>query len=29
MVPFYPNMGSASDIAAGQDYVRHELMVMI
>ena len=29
MVPFYPNLGSASDLAAGQDYTRHHLGMWI
>nr|XP_019001295.1 splicing factor 3B subunit 1 [Kwoniella mangroviensis CBS 8507]OCF64756.1 splicing factor 3B subunit 1 [Kwoniella mangroviensis CBS 8507] len=29
MVPFYPNLGSAADLATGQDYTRHELMMWV
>lgn len=29
MVPFYPNLGSAGDLASGQDYTRHHLMMSI
>ncbi|WWC91843.1 uncharacterized protein L201_006790 [Kwoniella dendrophila CBS 6074] len=29
MVPFYPNLGSAADLASGQDYTRHELMMWV
>jgi splicing factor 3B subunit 1 len=29
MVPFYPNLGSASDLANGQDYTRHHLLMSI
>ncbi|WVN87540.1 uncharacterized protein L203_102723 [Cryptococcus depauperatus CBS 7841] len=29
MVPFYPALGSESDLASGQDYTRHQLMMWI
>lgn len=29
MVPFYPHMDSASDLATGQDYTRHHLMMWV
>ncbi|KAK8853321.1 hypothetical protein IAR55_004025 [Kwoniella newhampshirensis] len=29
MVPFYPALGSAADLASGQDYTRHQLMMWI
>lgn len=29
MVPFYPALGSVPDLAAGQDYTRHHLMMFI
>jgi splicing factor 3B subunit 1 len=29
MVPFYPHMDSASDLASGQDYTRHHLMMWV
>ncbi|KAK1922157.1 armadillo-type protein [Papiliotrema laurentii] len=29
MVPFYPNLGSDSDLKAGQDYTRHHLMMWV
>lgn len=29
MVPFYPALGSTSDLASGQDYTRHHLMMWI
>jgi splicing factor 3B subunit 1 len=29
MVPFYPLMDSASDLATGQDYARHHLMMWV
>jgi splicing factor 3B subunit 1 len=29
MVPFYPHMDSASDLATGQDYARHHLMMWV
>nr|XP_031861647.1 uncharacterized protein CI109_002877 [Kwoniella shandongensis]KAA5528719.1 hypothetical protein CI109_002877 [Kwoniella shandongensis] len=29
MVPFYPALGSAADLASGQDYTRHQLMMWV
>ena len=29
MVPFYPSLTSPADLASGQDYTRHELMVWV
>lgn len=29
MVPFYPNLGSVGDLASGQDYTRHHLMMWV
>ncbi|KAL7424559.1 U2 snRNP component prp10 [Cryptotrichosporon argae] len=29
MVPFYPALGSAADLASGQDYTRHHLLMTI
>lgn len=29
MVPFYPALGSAADLASGQDYTRHHLLVWV
>lgn len=29
LVPFFPAMGSAADLATGQDYTRHHLMMVV
>jgi len=29
LVPFYPHLGSTSDLASGQDYTRHHLMMWV